>query len=789
LSQVIKRDREDVDARYERALLLAELSEHRKALEGLEAVRQARPADPEVAKHVARLYYRTSQHDKAAESLRAFMKMYPDATDLTHVNLLAELLCSSEISQWQEVIELMNTTRTQLLGEGEEMPVELMAKEAVARAHLGDVEGAAEQLKAVLAQPVDVFADVYAAAADAMEHVARDDLAEPFLRALATDSATAEPAWCQRLAENQRRLVGPAAAAHVWQAYADALPPDHPYYMDVVVCLADALKHAGDDAGATAALRKLDGSLLAAVVEPGNEAPDGSQAVVSAAAAGAAAAKVGGGAGATIAPATRTAETDLLHKAKLLKECGRRDLIVKLALPSLTGTLTALATDDKALDARRASNKTRGKPRERGGGVGGGGGGGGVSIEEEPAAVFVGYVTKHRRRSRKKPAPEGAETDEEGGGADAGQGGAEPAKVAPSGVEGMEADVEPAQPHIGSTREDAASNAPLLPSLLKSEEPFELMIDTCLGLLAAKRSDEARRLAQTAVDVLGKRCTNRRKRDTMRLMLSCACLESGDLAAALSALREPAKRWPASPFIWNTFSRVLIAAGGPRQTIKFLIPLRTKHPSSLPLTLELGHTFLQTGQYGAALNEYFQACRQAPDEPLVLLSTGAALLNLAASRFAPDRHANVVQAFAFIQEYARFRNDDAEAYYNVGRAAQQLTLNSFAVDMYKKALSVSVERSAAAATAMDMDAGAAADAAADVAGSGNGGGGEGRDAAGHGKFEPTPYQDVSVQDEAALRYCQSYDVAPEAAYNMALILKTSDATALARKLMRQHLTF
>ena len=37
-SQVLKRDREDVDARHCRALLYAELGEHKKAVEGLEQI-------------------------------------------------------------------------------------------------------------------------------------------------------------------------------------------------------------------------------------------------------------------------------------------------------------------------------------------------------------------------------------------------------------------------------------------------------------------------------------------------------------------------------------------------------------------------------------------------------------------------------------------------------------------------------------------------------------------------------------------------------------------------------
>ncbi len=46
--QVIARDREDMDARWDRAMLFAEIGESKKALAAFEAIAAARPSDSEV---------------------------------------------------------------------------------------------------------------------------------------------------------------------------------------------------------------------------------------------------------------------------------------------------------------------------------------------------------------------------------------------------------------------------------------------------------------------------------------------------------------------------------------------------------------------------------------------------------------------------------------------------------------------------------------------------------------------------------------------------------------------
>jgi general transcription factor 3C polypeptide 3 (transcription factor C subunit 4) len=720
LTQVTKRDKTDDDAKYDRAILLSQLGQRKKALELLEIVRENRPEHPEVVKQLSRLYYHTGQHDKAVEILKSYWETYPESMDLTHINLLAELLCSPALSSWQEALDILAKARRELLSSDQEMPIELDVKAALATARLGDLEEAERQLKTLYDQEVGMYDDLFFAAADTFEAIGRDEKAEPFLRALADDPSTSRPEVWRRLAECRGRLHGPTAIIDVWKQYTDDLDPTYPDYVDAIYSLADALRSAGDDAGATQALSRLGGEL-----------PEGSLAGMDA----------------------LTTEEDLLQRANVLKACGRQDLLVSLALPSLKATLGALAVSDPAMDGRygsAAEKKTRVSTRS-------------ASAAAEAAAaagaaeeaVFVGYVSDQRRRGRKK-----SQTwDEDDGEDDAMQDNDAPdaeelaragnaAYVATGGVLGTK----------------VSFSAPMLPGVLKEAETFQLLVDTTLNLINLGRANEARNIAELAVEVLGKRSPNRRKRDTMRLLAGKAALLEGDLTAALHWLKSPATRWNASPAPWNAFSQVQAAAGGARQTIKFLAPLRAKNPTSLPLALMLGHAHLQSGAYASALSEYFQAYRFAPDEPLVLLCIASALVNQAASRHVPDRHTAVVQAFGFLQEYSRRRRDPVEASYNAGRAAQHLSLNFLAVPLYEQALE-------AAKTGKDE---------------GGNGAGAGVSGGGSGAMDIDGLASTTSTSNAG---SNQYSVAPEAAFNLSLILKASGATASAKKVLKEHLTF
>lgn len=159
------------------------------------------------------------------------------------------------------------------------------------------------------------------------------------------------------------------------------LDPYHPGQLDALVALADALREQGDDAGAAAALGRLQASMVAPPPLPL------SSDLAEMAAAG-------------TLPVPPT-EAELLQKAAVLKACGRADLLADLALSALTATLRAYRapsvapTDDFALTRNKTRLGGRGRRASRGGG----------STRED--AVFVGYQADRRRRVKPAPQPSG----------------------------------------------------------------------------------------------------------------------------------------------------------------------------------------------------------------------------------------------------------------------------------------------------------------------------------------------------------------------------------------------
>jgi predicted Zn-dependent protease len=81
----------------------------------------------------------------------------------------------------------------------------------------------------------------------------------------------------------------------------------------------------------------------------------------------------------------------------------------------------------------------------------------------------------------------------------------------------------------------------------------------------------------------------RGKKDALRIVLAEAALEQGDAGAAFAQLRMVTPHWPGSTAVWNRYARCAALAGNPRHALKFLQPLRSKHPAALPLMLLTGH--------------------------------------------------------------------------------------------------------------------------------------------------------------------------------------------------------
>jgi tetratricopeptide (TPR) repeat protein len=129
----------DPHARWDRAMLYAEVGEHRKALSGVEHLARSRPDDADVARAAAKLHHTLGAPGRAAELLSGFMGAHAACADATLVNVLGELLL--ELGRYDDVLALLAQAESLFAADGP-LPLDLSVKGAIAHAHRGEPEAA-----------------------------------------------------------------------------------------------------------------------------------------------------------------------------------------------------------------------------------------------------------------------------------------------------------------------------------------------------------------------------------------------------------------------------------------------------------------------------------------------------------------------------------------------------------------------------------------------------------------------------------------------------------------------
>lgn len=749
-TQVLRRDKDDLDSKYDRALLYAEIEDNKKAIEEFTKLQEVRPDHPEVPKALARLHYRLGNISEAIGVVRKHVEQQPEQTDLTHINILAELL--AEVRDWEGVYNIIKQAEKTFLkqqqqgvqsmpvdeerrGEGgtagssppppppppplPDLPVELRVKEGAALAALGRITEAQAAFAILLQQPIGDYPDLYAEAGGVLLGLGLPGEAFPFLKTLAEHPAVGGMQEWTHLAECHRDMGDFLGAAEVYRGVLETLSRDHPGYVDALVMMIDLLKEGGEARRAAEAA-----GLLEDVVREQGAAPPS-------------------------APEDRKQAVDfVLKRAAMLRAAGKRGLFLEVAIPVLATTLRVLERERSRSVGGHFGNRglrrtlkkltNRHKP-----GHADDDDGDDEGMPQE-GGIFIGYTgdkkgrnikrRKSKRGNKNTGAVTGGETTEEEEDEELyGDG---------DGLMGIDSEAEDNAIRQGEFEDGEGGKIPVIRELLKEEAPYHLLIHAIQALLQEKRSREAKELAQAAVDVCGKRWSDRSKKDVLRLLLFEAALAGHDMMDAAFHLKAACARWPYSNIVWNAHTKLQTEYGGLKAVARFVGPMRAKHYSSLPLMMASGHCSMLQGRYSEALSEYLHAYKSAPHEPVISLCIAAAMLNKACVKKMVGRHQLVIQAFAFLQEYGSKRPGklgEMESCYNIGRGAQALGLDHLAVQFYERVI-------------------------------------------------PPVAVDEGGGDEVAFIEPNT-SVEREAAYNLALIYQSSGSIQLAKQLTRRYLTF
>lgn len=174
----------------------------------------------------------------------------------------------------------------------------------------------------------------------------------------------------------------------------------------------------------------------------------------------------------------------------------------------------------------------------------------------------------------------------------------------------------------------------------------------------------------------------------MRQLAVGVCYASNDYAMVYKLMRHIIASHPSSVSVWNLFYRVVQQLGNFSSANSLMVRTLKRYPDCIPLMLLIGHNKTLSGVYKMALGEYFRAFKSLPNEPLIALCIGVNYLNLVMARTTANRHAFVVQAFAFLYHYydIQKKKNAYEANYNLARAYHLLGINHLALHYYEQVL-------------------------------------------------------------------------------------------------------
>ncbi|KAL3639844.1 hypothetical protein CASFOL_014812 [Castilleja foliolosa] len=282
-----------------------------------------------------------------------------------------------------------------------------------------------------------------------------------------------------------------------------------------------------------------------------------------------------------------------------------------------------------------------------------------------------------------------------------------------------------------------------LPDFLKEEEHHLLIIDLCKSLSASRRYWDALEIINLCLKLESNTLSIQMK-EALQTLGAQVSFNISDPEHGWECVRYIVSRHPYSVSAWNCYYKGILRSNRLSKRNKFLHNMRVKHKDSIPPILISAHRFTRISQHQIATREYLEAHKLMPDNPLINLCAGTALINLGIGHRLQNKHQTVLQGLAFLYNNARLCEGSQEALYNIARAYHHVGLITLAATYYEKVLAIR-EKDYSVPTLPN----------------------DGRDR-------------IDVKKPG---YC---DLRREAAYNLHLIYKKSGAFDLARQVLKDH---
>ncbi|KAI3726599.1 hypothetical protein L1987_66397 [Smallanthus sonchifolius] len=238
-----------------------------------------------------------------------------------------------------------------------------------------------------------------------------------------------------------------------------------------------------------------------------------------------------------------------------------------------------------------------------------------------------------------------------------------------------------------SDDESPGYREPPLPNLLKDEDQLTLIVDLCKGLVSMKSFWEALEIITSSLK-LAQNTLSTEKQEELRALGAQIAYNIDGPTNGWDCARYIVSQNPYSFAAWNCYYKIMLRSRLLDKHNKFLHEKFMKHEDSIPVLLIKGHQFTVHSQHQAAASYYLKAYKLMPENALINLCAGTALINLALGFRLHNKHQCVLQGLAFLYNNLRLSENSQEALYNLARAYHHVGLVSIAATYYEKVLAV-----------------------------------------------------------------------------------------------------
>ncbi|KAK7258072.1 hypothetical protein RIF29_32490 [Crotalaria pallida] len=683
LSKAITADPKDITLRSHRALLYVELGDYQKAAVAYEQVHQLCPENIDALKTAAKFYQRCRQKEFSDRSIRILEDyLKSQPNEASVVDLLAALLM--ETKDHDRALQHI-FDHAQVVESGKDLPLKLKIKAGICHVHLGNIEGAQDFFNDLKLENASEHADLVIEVATSLMGLGHYSSALNYLLMLEANSGNENGLLYLKIARCYESLKERLRSILFFSKALETLQDN----VDARVDLASLLLEEGKEDEAISLLSPPKDS------ESGEEHSEKSN-------------------------------RWWIDKRIKLKLCniywnkGMLEDFVGAIFPLIRESLYVATLRQKGKSKKRLSRRVL---LERVGKL---------HNQEKDNNVFRGFrpiatpsdLLKAARAKRllQKKAIEKEKRK---------------AEALACGMDWLsdDSDNEPQE----------ANKDPPLGNVLNVEEHHQLIIDLCKALASLQRYWEALEIVNLTLR-LAHSALSASKKEELRSLGAQMAYNATDPKHGFDCVKYIVQQHPYSVAAWNCYYKVISRLES-RDTrhCKFIRGMQGKLADCVPPILIAGHQFTVFSHHQDAARKYLEAYKLLPENPLVNLCAGTALINLALGFRLQNKHQCVAQGLAFLYNNLRICESSQESLYNIARAFHHVGLVTLAALYYEKVLASS-ERD-----------------------------------------YPIPKLPNEVPDGIMENHKPGYcNLRREAAYNLHLIYKKCGALDLARQVLRDH---